>query len=84
MITGLVGITPAAGFVAGWGAIIIGFCTGTIPWVSMNIVGTRWFIFKRHVDDTLALVLQPNQCNKLTDTQESRTRTSWQVFSAAS
>lgn len=24
MITGLVAITPAAGFVAGWGAIIIG------------------------------------------------------------
>ncbi|KAH0282571.1 ammonium transporter [Aureobasidium namibiae CBS 147.97] len=55
MITGLVGITPAAGFVAGWGAIIIGFCTGTVPWVSMNIVATRSFIFKRHVDDTLGI-----------------------------
>ena len=31
MITGLVGITPAAGVVAGWGAICIGFASGTIP-----------------------------------------------------
>jgi len=32
MITGLVAITPAAGVVAGWGAICIGFASGTIPW----------------------------------------------------
>lgn len=50
MITGLVGITPAAGFVAGWGAIIIGACTGSIPWVSMNIAGRKWSLFKHHVD----------------------------------
>ena len=50
MITGLVGITPAAGFVAGWGAIIIGVCTGSLPWVTMNIVGKRWSLFKHHVD----------------------------------
>jgi ammonium transporter, Amt family len=31
MITGLVAITPAAGVVAGWGAICIGFASGTIP-----------------------------------------------------
>ncbi|KAK4543273.1 hypothetical protein LTR36_005632 [Oleoguttula mirabilis] len=55
MITGLVGITPAAGFVAGWGAIIIGFCTGTIPWLSMNIAGKRWRLFTHHVDDTLGI-----------------------------
>jgi len=53
MITGLVGITPAAGFVAGWGAIIIGVITGSVPWISMNIVGKRSIIFKRYVDDTL-------------------------------
>jgi Amt family ammonium transporter len=34
IITGLVAITPAAGFVAGWGAIILGLCSGSIPWVS--------------------------------------------------
>ncbi|KAK5129830.1 hypothetical protein LTR08_002767 [Meristemomyces frigidus] len=55
MITGLVGITPAAGFVAGWGAIIIGFCTGTIPWFSMNIAGKKWSLFTHHVDDALGI-----------------------------
>src|ERR1700722_14616942 len=39
MITGLVAITPAAGVVAGWGAIIMGITSGSIPWVSMNILG---------------------------------------------
>src|SRR3974390_1501597 len=38
MIAGLVGITPAAGYVDGWGAIIIGIAAGIIPWMSMN-----WF-----------------------------------------
>jgi Amt family ammonium transporter len=33
IITGLVAITPAAGFVAGWGALIIGIASGSIPWV---------------------------------------------------
>ncbi|GAB7340821.1 hypothetical protein MBLNU457_7185t1 [Dothideomycetes sp. NU457] len=55
MITGLVGITPAAGFVAGWGAIIIGAITGSVPWISMNIAGKRSVIFKRYVDDTLGI-----------------------------
>jgi Amt family ammonium transporter len=52
MITGLVAITPAAGFVAGWGAICLGFASGTIPWVTMNIAGRRLTVFQ-HVDDTL-------------------------------
>jgi ammonium transporter, Amt family len=34
IITGLVAITPAAGFVAGWGAIILGLFSGSVPWVS--------------------------------------------------
>jgi len=55
MITGLVAITPAAGFVAGWGAIAIGFASGTIPWLSMNIMGKRVAFF-RHIDDTLGVV----------------------------
>ncbi|KAE8442155.1 hypothetical protein EG329_003806 [Mollisiaceae sp. DMI_Dod_QoI] len=52
MITGLVAITPAAGVVAGWGAICLGVGSGVIPWVSMNIAGRRLSIFA-HVDDTL-------------------------------
>jgi len=54
IITGLVGITPAAGVVAGWGAIAIGFATGTIPWVSMNIMGKKVRFF-RDVDDVLGI-----------------------------
>jgi Amt family ammonium transporter len=52
MITGLVAITPAAGFVAGWGAICLGLASGVIPWVTMNIAGRKLSFFA-HVDDTL-------------------------------
>lgn len=48
-ITGLVAITPAAGFVTGWGAIIIGACSGSIPWISMNILGRMQWMKK--IDD---------------------------------
>jgi Amt family ammonium transporter len=51
MITGLVAITPAAGVVAGWGAILLGVGSGTVPWVSMNILGRTKLM--RQVDDTL-------------------------------
>jgi len=55
MITGLVCITPAAGVVAGWGAIIMGICSGTVPWVSMNVAGKRMALFRIYVDDTLGI-----------------------------
>jgi len=54
MITGLVAITPAAGVIAGWGAIIMGVLSGSIPWFSMNIVGKRFALFQK-VDDTLGV-----------------------------
>jgi len=54
MITGLVAITPAAGFVAGWGAITIGALSGSIPWVSMNYMGKKFFPWT-YVDDTLGV-----------------------------
>jgi Amt family ammonium transporter len=54
MITGLVAITPAAGVVAGWGAIIIGLVSGSIPWVTMNIAGKKLSLF-HHVDDCLGV-----------------------------
>ena len=54
MIAGLVGITPAAGYVNGWGAIIIGICAGIIPWFFMNKVQTT-ALFRR-VDDTLSVL----------------------------
>src|ERR1700728_2258747 len=53
MIAGLVAITPAAGYVNGWGAIIIGVVAGIIPWMSMN-----WFQKTKlmlRVDDTLSV-----------------------------
>ncbi|PSR82905.1 ammonium transporter AmtB-like domain-containing protein [Coniella lustricola] len=54
MITGLVAITPAAGVVAGWGAILLGLGSGVVPWVTMNILGRTRF-FERHFDDTLGI-----------------------------
>ncbi|KAI9736625.1 MAG: hypothetical protein M1834_000829 [Cirrosporium novae-zelandiae] len=54
MVTGLVAITPCAGVVAGWGAIIIGACSGSIPWLSMNIMGKKVKLFQT-VDDTLGV-----------------------------
>lgn len=52
MITGLVAITPAAGFVAGWGAICLGVGSGSIPWLTLNIVKKKVAVM-RNVDDVL-------------------------------
>jgi ammonium transporter, Amt family len=54
MIVGLVAITPAAGFVNGWGAIIIGVVSGTIVYLALNYL-SRTAPF-RNVDDTLGVV----------------------------
>ena len=54
MIAGLVGITPGAGYVNGWGAIAIGVLTGIIPWIMMNKVQTTKLFQK--VDDTLSVL----------------------------
>jgi Amt family ammonium transporter len=53
MIAGLVAITPAAGYVNGWGAIIIGVCAGIIPWMSMNWLQKTKLMMR--VDDTLSV-----------------------------
>lgn len=54
MICGLVAITPAAGVIAGWSAIALGFGSGTVPWLSMNIFGKK-VAFMRSVDDVLGV-----------------------------
>src|SRR5204863_1232780 len=54
MITGLVAITPAAGFVNGWGAIAIGLIGATIVYFALNYL-SRMQPF-RNVDDTLGVV----------------------------
>jgi ammonium transporter, Amt family len=53
MITGLVAITPAAGFVNSFGAMIIGAVASSLVWMSWNWLGrTRPF---KKVDDTLGV-----------------------------
>src|SRR5947209_15418874 len=54
MITGLVAITPAAGFVNGYGAIVIGVVASTFVWMAIRFL-SRAPMF-RSVDDTLGVV----------------------------
>src|SRR5882757_4400003 len=54
MIVGLVAITPAAGFVNGWAAIIIGVIASAIVYFALNYLSrVRPF---RNVDDTLGVI----------------------------
>jgi ammonium transporter, Amt family len=54
MIVGLVAITPAAGYVNGWGAIALGVIASTIVYFALNYLSrVRPF---RNVDDTLGVV----------------------------
>ncbi|KAF3440363.1 hypothetical protein FNV43_RR18647 [Rhamnella rubrinervis] len=54
MITGLVCITPGAGIVEPWAAIIMGVLSGCIPWYTMMVVHRRSAFFQS-VDDTLGV-----------------------------
>ncbi|XP_016434618.2 ammonium transporter 2 member 5-like [Nicotiana tabacum] len=54
MITGLVCITPAAGVVQGWAAILMGLMSGCIPWFSMMFLHKKMWLLKQ-VDDTMAV-----------------------------
>jgi Amt family ammonium transporter len=54
MIAGLVAITPGAGYVDGWGAILTGIAAGIIPWLAMNKLQKTQFMMK--VDDTLSVL----------------------------
>ena len=54
MIAGLVAITPGAGWVNGFGAILIGVVAAIIPWFSMQYL-PRLNFFKR-IDDTLGIM----------------------------
>ncbi|EXB26552.1 Ammonium transporter 3 member 1 [Morus notabilis] len=54
MITGLVCITPAAGVVQGWAAIIMGMMAGSVPWYTMMILHRQIRLLKK-VDDTMAV-----------------------------
>ncbi len=53
IICGLVAITPAAGYVNGYGALAIGALAAFIPWVSMRVTPRwRWF---HNTDDALGI-----------------------------
>ncbi|XXG59891.1 hypothetical protein AAC387_Pa04g1896 [Persea americana] len=54
MITGLVCITPGAGIVAPWGAVVMGTLSGLIPWYTMMVLYKRFALFQK-VDDTLGV-----------------------------
>uniref|UniRef100_A0A0D6R3I4 Ammonium transporter AmtB-like domain-containing protein n=1 Tax=Araucaria cunninghamii TaxID=56994 RepID=A0A0D6R3I4_ARACU len=54
MITGLVCITPGAGVVQGWAAIVMGVLSGSIPWFTMMIVHKKSALLQK-VDDTLGV-----------------------------
>jgi Amt family ammonium transporter len=54
MITGLVAITPAAGYVNGLGALLIGLIASIAVWLSWNKLG-KLRLFKK-VDDALGVV----------------------------
>src|SRR3984885_849584 len=54
MIVGLVAITPAAGYVNGWGAICIGVIASTLVYFALNYL-SRLRPF-RNVDDTLGVI----------------------------
>ncbi|CAL9179297.1 unnamed protein product [Musa hybrid cultivar] len=54
MMTGLVCITPGAGLVQGWAAMVMGILSGSIPWFTMMVVHRRWS-FLQNIDDTLGV-----------------------------
>jgi Amt family ammonium transporter len=54
MITGLVAITPAAGYVNGDGAFVLGIFAAALPWVTWNWLGKTAMM--RKVDDVLGVV----------------------------
>ncbi|CAK7355622.1 unnamed protein product [Dovyalis caffra] len=54
MITGLVCITPGAGIVEPWAAILMGVMSGSVPWYTMMVLHRRSAFFQS-VDDTLAV-----------------------------
>ncbi|KAM7508510.1 hypothetical protein LguiA_018963 [Lonicera macranthoides] len=54
MITGLVCITPAAGVVQCWAAILMGIISGSVPWYTMTVLHHKIKLL-RYVDDTFAV-----------------------------
>ncbi|XP_068644213.1 ammonium transporter 2-like [Aristolochia californica] len=88
MMTGLVCITPGAGVVQAWAAMVMGMLSGSIPWFTMMILHKKSTLLQK-VDDTLAvfhthavagllggaltgLLAEPTLCNLLLPVTNSR------------
>ncbi|KAI3525745.1 hypothetical protein L1887_04793 [Cichorium endivia] len=54
MMTGLACITPGAGVVQSWAAIVMGMVSGSVPWFTMMILHKK-SIWLQKVDDTLGV-----------------------------
>ncbi|KAL0341645.1 UNVERIFIED_CONTAM: Ammonium transporter 3 member 2 [Sesamum calycinum] len=54
MITGLVCITPGAGIVDTWAAVLMGILSGSVPWFTMMVLHKKSSFFQ-DVDDTLGV-----------------------------
>ncbi|XP_075481411.1 ammonium transporter 2 member 3-like [Primulina tabacum] len=54
MITGLVCITPGAGIVDTWAAVLMGILSGSVPWYTMMVLHKKSSFFQE-VDDTLGV-----------------------------
>jgi ammonium transporter, Amt family len=54
MITGLVAITPCAGYVNGWGAMAVAAIASVVVYLAMNYISALSFF--RRVDDTLGVI----------------------------
>ncbi|XP_027188283.1 ammonium transporter 2 member 4 [Cicer arietinum] len=54
MITGLVCITPAAGVVQGWAAMLMGLISGSIPWYTMMVLHNK-INFLNKIDDPMSV-----------------------------
>ncbi|XP_073138738.1 ammonium transporter 2 member 3-like [Henckelia pumila] len=54
MITGLVCITPGAGIVDTWAAVLMGILSGSVPWYTMMVLHKKSSFFQQ-VDDTLGV-----------------------------
>ncbi|XP_024975313.1 ammonium transporter 2 [Cynara cardunculus var. scolymus] len=54
MMTGLACITPGAGVVQSWAAIVMGILAGSVPWFTMMILHKK-SVWLQQVDDTLGV-----------------------------
>ncbi|KAI3949415.1 hypothetical protein MKW92_019761 [Papaver armeniacum] len=74
MITGLVCITPGAGVVQAWAAIVMGILAGSIPWFTMMILHKKSSLLQKGIlGGTLTgLLAEPHLCDMVLPVKGSR------------